>query len=890
MQFIRLAIALRYPIVGGLLLAVMLPAMSQIDATLQAVFMLDSYVRLLFLTFAVFSCASITAICFITIFYNIGDRREDPELSQYTEKHKWFISPFSQRLAFALMAIPLPVVAGCYTVAEQGEGYAGVLRALSYISAGGGAAMMLIWLSAFLERYWFSYGQPVVTTILQENHIPRRPNEKQTPVDRTFKLLGPGFVSPTQNGSIEKTRPGHVLLLPYTLALLAAYFVGYATLSVTDERSWLSILFFVVVLVAMGQTIMSFLSFFADRFSVPPLAIVGLWVLLTSGTNSYHEFLPNPAMVEGSALWKAEERLHATQDELLTASGNDEWTQKRVLSADSPIKDALASSENQPITPVSIDDLLSGWRLRQSKSSLTPLDRDLIIVTAAGGGIQAAAWTSRVLTGLHRQTDGEFSNSICMISAVSGGSLGSMMYLSNFPELDEAHGEIAATDEVLDHIDAVATEQSLTAAGWGMVFPDLIRGAVPFGSYLAGTHRDRGHAVEIVWRSRMYSTWGRFVRSDWRLRDLAAGIRNGKLPGVVFNSFGIDTGQRILISPCVLPDNVAQRSNLGVRYVEYARGIGLDLPITTAVRLSASFPYVTPTSTPQHGPWIQNADDKDVASLLKNVHFGDGGYTDNEGIMTALDFARAIANNTSGQSVSERGFKDIVLVRIAPFPLPTDLPHKDKRSWVVTQKYAGPPLGIYKARIASQGERGDWEFDLMKAQYSLAASKEDAQTKHESELRGMIDVTKELASDKSKMIENLSDVLDQSSLSKVKDEMLAQMPKAMLNEVARSRSGISGSVEQMERQLRSLKRVQPIRMHEVVIDFFVEEESKDAKGNKFIRPKQPPLSWRLSKDQKADLNTAWDHWLENAERIKRPLWEEKLRKPKGSRDSSGTEE
>jgi hypothetical protein len=55
-------------------------------------------------------------------------------------------------------------------------------------------------------------------------------------------------------------------------------------------------------------------------------------------------------------------------------------------------------------------------------------------VAAAGGGIQAAAWTARVLTGLEEicaeKRPGRFVQSLKLLSGVSGGSVGIMYFVT----------------------------------------------------------------------------------------------------------------------------------------------------------------------------------------------------------------------------------------------------------------------------------------------------------------------------------------------------------------------------------------------------------------------------------------------------------------------------
>ena len=56
----------------------------------------------------------------------------------------------------------------------------------------------------------------------------------------------------------------------------------------------------------------------------------------------------------------------------------------------------------------------------------------VIVVAASGGGIKAAAWTTRVLTGLEESNPHIFGGSIRLISAVSGGSVGAMYFVSEY--------------------------------------------------------------------------------------------------------------------------------------------------------------------------------------------------------------------------------------------------------------------------------------------------------------------------------------------------------------------------------------------------------------------------------------------------------------------------
>ncbi|MER9395434.1 MULTISPECIES: hypothetical protein [unclassified Mesorhizobium] len=63
----------------------------------------------------------------------------------------------------------------------------------------------------------------------------------------------------------------------------------------------------------------------------------------------------------------------------------------------------------------------------------------MFLVESAGGGIRAAEWTATVLSELDRQVP-EFSNRLFAISSVSGGSLGSAIYVGELAERQRRPG------------------------------------------------------------------------------------------------------------------------------------------------------------------------------------------------------------------------------------------------------------------------------------------------------------------------------------------------------------------------------------------------------------------------------------------------------------------
>src|SRR5262249_1060461 len=127
-----------------------------------------------------------------------------------------------------------------------------------------------------------------------------------------------------------------------------------------------------------------------------------------------------------------------------------------------------------------------------------------------------------------------------------------------------------------------ASASSLEQVSWGLVYPDLVRLLVPFA---VPAWLGRGWALERAWdrRKRLTST----LLSQWT-EDLHKGDR----PAAMFNATVVETGERLVFATF---DMAA--SGLGSRgFAELYPGRHFDIPVTAAVRLSATFPVVTPAA------------------------------------------------------------------------------------------------------------------------------------------------------------------------------------------------------------------------------------------------------------------------------------------------------
>ncbi len=203
------------------------------------------------------------------------------------------------------------------------------------------------------------------------------------------------------------------------------------------------------------------ISFFFDRYRLPVVTVV---LVLTIAPRLMHWdrsicWDKGPAWGNG----QEEHYLSITQAEPKAAAS---------LPPRTSCFDRLAASANQ------LDD--------------SEQDHPLIIVTAAGGGLHASAWTAAVLARLEAAFDqaspGSFHRSLLLASTVSGGSVGLFSYLREIQPgwvPDFTRMQIAAQCS------------SLEAVGWGFAYYDLPKAFVPlFPYFIPPSQRGRGPRQE----------------------------------------------------------------------------------------------------------------------------------------------------------------------------------------------------------------------------------------------------------------------------------------------------------------------------------------------------------------------------------------------------------
>ena len=286
---------------------------------------------------------------------------------------------------------------------------------------------------------------------------------------------------------------------------------------------------------------------------------------------------------------------------------------------------------NTALAVPSVAEAVDAWANQGPKDvPETASAKPMVVVATSGGGVRAAAWTACVLSQLEASLGTKFTDSLFAISSVSGGSLGSLYYLSSFDRdtFDSKDGTTRSADH-LGLIADAAAGPSLSALAYAIVFVDTP--ALFLGR--SGTH-NRGSALDRLWgmRRSLLVEHRRNIdlmldeevsAADTTLREYAALVGEGRAPIPLFNSTIVERGEVMSFAPIRFGD-VSAAGDTDSVHGFFDVFEDFDLKLTTATRLSATFPYVAP---------IARADLQDERGQM---HFADGGYFDNFG-MTSLE-------------------------------------------------------------------------------------------------------------------------------------------------------------------------------------------------------------------------------------------------------------
>jgi hypothetical protein len=578
------------------------------------------------------------------------------------------LGPFSLLRLVVLLVLALPLPWACWSCTLTAT--PGASRARWAVAGALGVVwgLILLFLSALLQESLL-WRPPDAKPIFPFEEAALAAHDalglpRNYPLAGADRALASFFGLLDREGYVSEHDPrwlahGHSQLFLGLVVVMIFYGLGYLLVlrrGVPDARTtaWPAV-FFVLVLLLLFGLLLQGVAFAFDRFRLPTSVIVIVFTFVlyrVAGADHYYDLSPAPS---------------------------------------GPVSPAASTAPPAPVP--TLDVVAANWDLPVAKRG-----RTLVLVTASGGGIQAAAWTSRVLVGLYQRYRDPLMRSIRLISAASGGSVGALFALDRWQPTGPTFlpEDLAFTADGLPLPDTIcgrAVESSLEATAGGLAFPDLLRIVLPFA---VGATEDRGGWIERAWGARL-------TAPDARLTDWSRPVLEGKMPIAVFNATLVETGQRLLAAPVLArrPGDAAPDATQARELLELYPGARPR--VVTAARLSATFPFVSPICRPlrpDDAAWPEEA----------AYHVADGGYIDNEGMVTVVQWLTHLLD--PNYLPPPRPFDRVLIVRIMPFPgLAGARPAALGRGWA----YAvyGPIEALQNVRAASQEERNNLAVDFL---------------------------------------------------------------------------------------------------------------------------------------------------------------------------------
>lgn len=337
-----------------------------------------------------------------------------------------------------------------------------------------------------------------------------------------------------------------------------------------------------------------------------------------------------------------------------------------------------------------VEATLHTWLQRNSAWADSSGKPRMVLINTSGGGLRAMLWTVRCLQAVDSLLDGQLMTRTTFMSGSSGGVIGAAYFRQLYLHDLQNAGQERLSPLIRDEVSA----DMLNRIGFSFVTNDMFlryrRVQVGERSYVL----DRGSAFEEGLNANTRNLL------DVSLKDLSAAEQEAIVPHLVMSPVSINDGRRLIIAarPMAFLSHITPAAPMALQSqpeaIEFQRLFQDhepgDLKLTSALRMNASFPYISPVVTlPSEPP----------------MRVMDAGGRDNYGYRATLSFLYTfrqwIAEHTSG----------IVLIQLRDTQ--RDLPvHPSNAS--LLDRLTDPLGSVYDNFVRIQ----DQDYDLMMQQAS----------------------------------------------------------------------------------------------------------------------------------------------------------------------------
>ncbi len=275
--------------------------------------------------------------------------------------------------------------------------------------------------------------------------------------------------------------------------------------------------------------------------------------------------------------------------------------------------------------------ILDRWKIKNTTGDKKP---KLILLNVSGGGSRASMWAFKVMQHLDSVTKGASSDQIHLITGSSGGMIGAAYFRELLHQQQETpsfkpHRKIYNYDLGKDLLNPIV---------FSIAVNDFF---IRFQKFK--------YDGQLYWKDRGYAFEKQLNNNTRGLLDKPMGAYlekelKSELPLMILSPAIINDGKVLLTANHPLSFMCQQRTNNGIQlneFVEFRKLLKDKQPLNTrfisALRMSATFPYIMPTVTLPTTP---------------SLEIIDAGLRDNYGVKTSLQylfqFKDWIKANTSG--------------------------------------------------------------------------------------------------------------------------------------------------------------------------------------------------------------------------------------------------
>ena len=338
----------------------------------------------------------------------------------------------------------------------------------------------------------------------------------------------------------------------------------------------------------------------------------------------------------------------------------------------------------------------------------------LVVISTSGGAYRAGFWTGIVLDHFMDSAASspgsafaDLPESIRLMTGASGGMVGASYFATRpagaagWRSMDQLEQDILCSQKTDANIRAHKPEACASTLDepyrlYTSEIP-LPRQTLP----AVAQHTLENDLPSILWGGWTAIDRGKVLEGQWLQLRKPVSFLGDELfrPSMIFSPMIVESGKQLLISDLDLSSLAAVEHREAVELFAHFPGVRETFNNRTAVRMQATFPYISPAvSLPTKRP--------------NNVV--DAGYYDNYGVMTAVQ----LLLDDSVAEVVRRKFAAIVLVEVRAFPdeLETGPPKGSSAfSWALT-----PLSAVLSPRGNSMNYRNRQSFRALQHLYKTA--------------------------------------------------------------------------------------------------------------------------------------------------------------------------